>query len=100
MESQLDPRALHSAIRAYRPKNKFAHLGKPCNITDLDEAVHAGRVAQRLIGQSFLTRLRLPGGWSSHVKTRQRVEALYNWIKECAAREKWELRALLETEEP
>lgn len=83
-ESGIDPRSLHTAIRIYRPKDKFEHVGKSCNITPLDERMHAGRVAQRLLNQACETRLKLPGRWGEGKGTRVRIEALYNAIRALA----------------
>jgi hypothetical protein len=85
-ESAIDPRSLYTAIRVYRPKDKFAHVGKPCNITDLDEVIHAGRAAQRLLNQfAVSSRLALPGSWRSHDAARLRVNALYSALRQAAA---------------
>lgn len=83
-ESTIDPRALHRAIRVYRPEDKFAHVGKSNSITSLDECMHAGRISQRLINQSLGTRLKLPGNWSSGKKIRERLNALYSTIRALA----------------
>ena len=85
-ESSIDPVLLHKAIRVYRPKNKFEHLGKPCHITDLDERVHAGRIAHRLVNQALAERVKLPGGWNSTVATKARLDALYALIRGLAAK--------------
>lgn len=83
-ESTIDPRALHRAIRTYRPEDKFAHLGKSNSITPLDEKMHAGRIAQRLLNQSLGTRLKLPGHWSGGEKIRERLNALYSTTRSLA----------------
>lgn len=94
-ESSIDPRSLHSAIRAYRPKDKFEHVGKATNITDQDEWMHAGRIAQRLLNQALGERLALEGNWASAKAVRTRVEALYKLSRRLAERHGVDLGSLM-----
>ena len=90
-ESSIDPRAFHSAIRVYRPKDKFDHVGKTCNITRLDEKDYACRAAERILNQAYGTVQKLPGGRSKEPAITVRLNALYAAIRERANAEKVDL---------